>query len=124
MELTEFPCFVTSGVTILHEISGCDAINLFHDLLSHYKNLELAVCRLFMLEFTLCERLPLFMITFFSQVNQNDTWESFLRPLRLPHPCVNGSTLLRRIYGTHLEKYVYDTNTIIIKYLFRKYLTI
>ncbi|XP_052749931.1 AT-rich interactive domain-containing protein 2 isoform X4 [Galleria mellonella] len=40
-----------------------------------------------------------------SKVNQNDTWESFLRPLRLPHPCVNGSTLLRRIYGTHLEKY-------------------
>ncbi|KAM3966027.1 LOW QUALITY PROTEIN: brahma associated protein 170kD [Aphomia sociella] len=40
-----------------------------------------------------------------SKVNQNDTWESFLRPLRLPHPCVNGSTLLRRIYATHLEKY-------------------
>ncbi|XP_026736293.1 AT-rich interactive domain-containing protein 2 isoform X3 [Trichoplusia ni] len=39
------------------------------------------------------------------KVNQNDTWESFLRPLRLPHPCVNGSTLLRRIYGTYLEKY-------------------
>ncbi|XP_075981981.1 brahma associated protein 170kD [Anticarsia gemmatalis] len=39
------------------------------------------------------------------KVNQNDTWESFLRPLRLPHPCINGSTLLRRIYGTHLEKY-------------------
>lgn len=38
------------------------------------------------------------------QVNQNDTWESFLRPLRLPHPCINGSTLLRRIYGSHLEK--------------------
>ncbi|XP_039747627.1 AT-rich interactive domain-containing protein 2 isoform X3 [Pararge aegeria] len=40
-----------------------------------------------------------------SRVNQNDTWESFLRQLRLPHPCVNGSTLLRRIYGTYLEKY-------------------
>ncbi|XP_050355387.1 AT-rich interactive domain-containing protein 2 isoform X3 [Nymphalis io] len=40
-----------------------------------------------------------------SKVNQNDTWESFLRQLRLPHPCVNGSTLLRRIYGTYLEKY-------------------
>nr|XP_049697441.1 AT-rich interactive domain-containing protein 2 [Helicoverpa armigera] len=40
-----------------------------------------------------------------SKVNQNDTWESFLRPLRLPHPCVNGSTLLRRIYGSYLEKY-------------------
>ncbi|XP_059056851.1 AT-rich interactive domain-containing protein 2 isoform X3 [Achroia grisella] len=40
-----------------------------------------------------------------SKVNQNDSWESFLRPLRLPHPCVNGSTLLRRIYGMHLEKY-------------------
>ncbi|CAH0591515.1 unnamed protein product [Chrysodeixis includens] len=39
------------------------------------------------------------------KVNQNDTWESFLRPLRLPHPCINGSTLLRRIYGTYLEKY-------------------
>ncbi|KAL0829739.1 hypothetical protein ABMA28_003233 [Loxostege sticticalis] len=39
------------------------------------------------------------------KVNQNDTWESFLRPLRLPHPCVNGSTLLRRLYGTYLEKY-------------------
>ncbi|CAB3225415.1 unnamed protein product [Arctia plantaginis] len=39
------------------------------------------------------------------KVNQNDTWESFLRPLRLPHPCINGSTLLRRIYGSHLEKY-------------------
>ncbi|KAJ8728833.1 hypothetical protein PYW07_006529 [Mythimna separata] len=40
-----------------------------------------------------------------SKVNQNDTWESFLRPLRLPHPCINGSTLLRRIYGSYLEKY-------------------
>ncbi|XP_053616274.1 AT-rich interactive domain-containing protein 2 isoform X3 [Plodia interpunctella] len=40
-----------------------------------------------------------------SKVNQNDTWETFLRPLRLPHPCVNGSTLLRRIYSMHLEKY-------------------
>ncbi|XP_049878568.1 AT-rich interactive domain-containing protein 2 isoform X3 [Pectinophora gossypiella] len=39
------------------------------------------------------------------KVNQNDTWDSFLRPLRLPHPCVNGSTLLKRIYGTYLEKY-------------------
>ncbi|CAG4987255.1 unnamed protein product [Parnassius apollo] len=39
------------------------------------------------------------------KVNQNDTWESFLRPLRLPHPCVNGSTLLRRIYGMYLEKF-------------------
>ncbi|KAJ0172707.1 hypothetical protein K1T71_011846 [Dendrolimus kikuchii] len=39
------------------------------------------------------------------KVNQNDTWESFLRPLRLPHPCVNGSTLLRRIYSSYLEKY-------------------
>nr|XP_037871282.1 AT-rich interactive domain-containing protein 2 isoform X7 [Bombyx mori] len=39
------------------------------------------------------------------KVNQNDTWESFLRPLRLPHPCINGSTLLRRIYSSHLEKY-------------------
>ncbi|CAH2055845.1 unnamed protein product, partial [Iphiclides podalirius] len=39
------------------------------------------------------------------KVNQNDTWESFLRLLRLPHPCVNGSTLLRRIYGMYLEKY-------------------
>ncbi|KAL4716983.1 hypothetical protein ACJJTC_001844 [Scirpophaga incertulas] len=40
-----------------------------------------------------------------SKVNQYDTWESFLRPLRLPNPCVNGSTLLRRLYGTYLEKY-------------------
>ncbi|XP_045778562.1 AT-rich interactive domain-containing protein 2 isoform X3 [Maniola jurtina] len=40
-----------------------------------------------------------------SRVNQNDTWESFLRQLRLPHPCINGSTLLRKIYGTYLEKY-------------------
>ncbi|XP_068622955.1 AT-rich interactive domain-containing protein 2 [Battus philenor] len=39
------------------------------------------------------------------KVNQNDTWESFLRLLRLPHPCINGSTLLRRIYGMYLEKY-------------------
>ncbi|CAG9571775.1 unnamed protein product [Danaus chrysippus] len=40
-----------------------------------------------------------------SKVNQNDTWETFLRQLHLPHPCVNGSTLLRRIYGMYLEKY-------------------
>ncbi|XP_073954613.1 brahma associated protein 170kD isoform X4 [Choristoneura fumiferana] len=40
-----------------------------------------------------------------SKVNFYDVWESFLRPLRLPHPCINGSTLLRRIYGTYLEKY-------------------
>ncbi|XP_045484511.1 AT-rich interactive domain-containing protein 2 isoform X5 [Pieris rapae] len=40
-----------------------------------------------------------------SRVNQTDTWESFLRLLKLPYPCVNGSTLLRRIYGMYLEKY-------------------
>ncbi|XP_038218703.1 SWI/SNF nucleosome remodeling complex component [Zerene cesonia] len=40
-----------------------------------------------------------------SKVNQTDTWEAFLRPLKLPYPCVNGSTLLRRIYGMYLEKY-------------------
>ncbi|XP_063366127.1 AT-rich interactive domain-containing protein 2 [Cydia amplana] len=40
-----------------------------------------------------------------SKVNLYDLWDSFLRPLRLPHPCINGSTLLRRIYGTYLEKY-------------------
>ncbi|XP_072945631.1 uncharacterized protein Bap170 [Epargyreus clarus] len=38
-------------------------------------------------------------------VNQNDTWDNFMRQLRLPHPCINGSTLLRRIYGIYLEKY-------------------
>lgn len=40
-----------------------------------------------------------------SKVNQTDAWDSFLRPLRLPHPCINGSTLLRKIYATYLEKY-------------------
>ncbi|GBP71851.1 hypothetical protein EVAR_58907_1 [Eumeta japonica] len=40
-----------------------------------------------------------------SKVNQTDAWDSFLRPLRLPHPCINGSTLLRRIYSTYLEKF-------------------
>ncbi|XP_050672817.1 AT-rich interactive domain-containing protein 2 isoform X3 [Leptidea sinapis] len=40
-----------------------------------------------------------------NKVNQTDTWESFLRPLKLPYPCVNGSTLLRKIYGMYLEKY-------------------
>ncbi|KAG6446934.1 hypothetical protein O3G_MSEX004657 [Manduca sexta] len=39
------------------------------------------------------------------KVNLNDTWETFLKPLKLPHPCINGSTLLRRIYTTYLEKY-------------------
>ncbi|KAJ2945206.1 hypothetical protein O0L34_g9275 [Tuta absoluta] len=39
------------------------------------------------------------------KVNQSDTWDSFLRPLRLPHPCINGSTLLKRIYSMYLEKY-------------------
>ncbi|XP_041969379.1 AT-rich interactive domain-containing protein 2 [Aricia agestis] len=39
------------------------------------------------------------------KVNAMDTWESFLRQLRLPHPCVNGSTLLRKIYSMYLEKY-------------------
>ncbi|KAG7305022.1 hypothetical protein JYU34_010469, partial [Plutella xylostella] len=40
-----------------------------------------------------------------SKVNHTDAWDTFLRPLRLPHPCINGSTLLRKIYSTYLEKF-------------------